>query len=48
MDNVFVLDAREWLREDVGKLLICRDMLDVEASAFIMISYEVIVDVDVL
>jgi hypothetical protein len=48
MDNVFVLDAREWLREDVGKLLICRDILDVEAFAFLMISYKVIVDIDVL
>jgi hypothetical protein len=48
MDDVFVLDARERFRENVGELLICRDVLHVEASAFIMISYEMISNIDVL
>ena len=46
MDDVFVLNAREWLSEDVSKLLIRGDVFDVECAAFVMISYKVIADMD--
>src|SRR5271156_2822228 len=46
MNDVFVLEARERFGKDVGELLICRDVFDIEGAAFVMISYEVITDID--
>jgi hypothetical protein len=48
MDNVLVFDAGEQLCECVGKLLISRDVFKVKCASFVMVSDEVIPDVDVL
>lgn len=42
-----MLDTWEWFREDVCELLICGYVVDIECSAFVMISYKMISDVNV-
>ena len=47
IDDILVFDSGERLREYVGELFVCRDVFDIECASFIMVSDEVISDIDV-
>lgn len=48
VNDVLVFDARERFGKYVGELFVCRNVFDVKRASFIMISDEVIPDVDML